>query len=325
MDGLPKTNCLVVAITTPVTQQFRPDLRRLVARSRMLFEQGCDGIALFGTTGEGSEFSVADRMETLDGMIAAGIEPGRIVVSTGALAIPDVVKLTSHAVDRAVASVLLMPPCVYRGGITEDGAFRFYEAVIEQVSDFRLRLLLYHFPDICGVPITPQVVRRLDERYQGIIAGVKDSGGDLDFTQDLVRRFSHLSIFTGSEIHLPEVLQTGARGTICGLANVMPRLLRAMVDLPTAFDRRGTLPHLLSGDMILSRRPFIPSTKAVIAEVLDDSEWRRVLPPMSELPVLERQRLVEDFFDWDSSLPKDWQSLTRHELAASNVIGLRRA
>jgi len=77
--------------------------------------------------------------------------------------------------------------------------------------------------------------------------------------------------------------------------------------------------------MILSRRPFIPSTKAVIAEVLDDSEWRRVLPPMSELPVLERQRLVEDFFDWDSSLPKDWQSLTRHELAASNVIGLRRA
>ena len=221
------------------------------------FEQGCDGIALFGTTGEGAEFSVADRTETLDGLIAAGIEPGRIVVSTGALAIPDVVKLTSHAVDRAVAGVLLMPPCVYRGGITEDGAFRFYEAVIEQVSDPRLRLLLYHFPDICGVPITPQVVRRLDERYQGIIAGVKDSGGDLDFTQDLVRRFSHLSIFTGSEIHLPEVLQTGARGTICGLANVMPRLMRAMVDLPTAFDRRGTLPYLLSGDMIsLAVRSF---------------------------------------------------------------------
>jgi 4-hydroxy-tetrahydrodipicolinate synthase len=218
-----------------------------------------------------------------------------------------------------------MPPCVYRGGITDDGAFRFYEGVIEQVADPRLRLLLYHFPDICGVPITPQVIRRLDERYQGIVAGVKDSGGDLDFTQDLVRRFSHLSIFTGSEVHLPEMLHTGARGTICGLANVMPRLIRAMVDMPTAFDRRATLPHLLSGDMVLSRRPFIPSTKAIVAEILDDVEWRRVLPPMSELPALERQRMVEDFYDWDARLPKNWQSLTRHEPVASNVIGLRRA
>jgi 4-hydroxy-tetrahydrodipicolinate synthase len=315
----------VVAITTPVTQQFSPDIQRLIARSRMLLEQGCDGIALFGTTGEGAEFSVADRTQALGELVAAGIDPGRIIVSAGALAISDVVKLTLHAVETGVAGVLLMPPCVYRGGITDDGAFRFYEGVIEQVADPRLRLLLYHFPDICGVPITPQVVRRLDERYQGIVVGVKDSGGDLDFTQDLVRRFSHLSIFTGTEVHLPELLHTGARGTICGLANVMPRLIRAMVDMPTAFDRRATLPHILSGDMVLSRRPFIPSTKAIVAEILDDVEWRRVLPPMSELPALERQRMVEDFYDWDARLPMNWQSLTRHEPVASNVIGLRRA
>ena len=56
------------------------------------------------------------------------------------------------------------------------------------------------------MPITPTVVRRLDERYPGTIAGVKDSGGDLDFTEELIRRFSHLSIFTGSEIHLPELV-----------------------------------------------------------------------------------------------------------------------
>ena len=56
------------------------------------------------------------------------------------------------------------------------------------------------------------------------------------------------------------------RGAICGLANVMPRLLRALVDAPTAFDRRALLPALLRADAILSRRPFIPSAKAVIAD-----------------------------------------------------------
>ena len=31
------------------------------------------------------------------------------------------------------------------------------------------------------------------------------------------------------KIHLPEVLASGARGANCGLANLMPRLLRATV------------------------------------------------------------------------------------------------
>ena len=42
------------------------------------------------------------------------------------------------------------------------------------------------------------------QRYGEVIAGVKDSGGDLGFTEDLLRRFSELAIYTGTEIHLPQ-------------------------------------------------------------------------------------------------------------------------
>ncbi len=189
---------------------------------------GCDGVTLFGTTGEGAEFAVADRQMTLEQVTAGGLDPSRIIVSVGALSIPDIVALSTHALDQHVAGLLLMPPCVYRGGITEDGTFRFYATVIDRIARPDLRLYLYHFPDISGVPITPNVVRRLDERYPGQIAGVKDSSGDLDCTEALLRRFSHLTIYTGSEIHVPQVLASGGAGTICGLANVMPRLMRAM-------------------------------------------------------------------------------------------------
>ncbi|MDB5506382.1 MAG: hypothetical protein JWR75_1020 [Devosia sp.] len=323
MDSLPKSNCLVVAVTTPILANLQPDVPRLLARVKYLMQAGCDGMALFGTTGEGAEFSVEDRMTTLDALIAAGIPAGKLIVSVGAMPVSDVVRLASHATAHGVHGVLLMPPCVYRGGITEDGTFQFFSAVIERVARSDMRIYLYHFPDICGVPITPQVVRRLDERYPGMIAGVKDSGGDVDFTENLIRRFSHLSIFTGSEIHLPQVLASGARGTVCGLANVMPRLMRAMMDLPTAFDRRVTLPYLMSGDAILSRRPFIASTKAIIAASLDDAAWQRVLPPMSELPMVERQRMIADFLAWDAGLPPAWRSITLPR--ADNVVDLRRA
>lgn len=325
MAGLPKTNCLAVAIATPITPDWHPDIPRLVERTKWLMAQGCDGVTLFGTTGEGPEFSTEDRIAALEGLVSGGIDPAGIIVSVSALSIPDIVRLATHALDQKVHGVLLMPPCMFRGGITEDGTFRFYTTVIDRIARTDLRLYLYHFPDICGVPITPQVVRRLDERYSGIIAGVKDSGGDVDFTENLIRRFSHLSIFTGSEIHLPQVLSSGARGTVCGLANIMPRLMRAMMDLPTGFDRRALLPYLMSGDAILSRRPFVPSAKAVVAYSLDDPAWHRVLPPMSELPMIERERMVADFFAWDARLPPAWRSLTPASETSRKIVGLRRA
>lgn len=322
--SLPATDCLVVAVTTPVTRDLAPDRERLGRRCATLLDQGCDGVTLFGTTGEGAEFSVAHRTAALEA-VARLIEPARIIVSAGALPVPDIVALARHACDQRTAGVLLMPPCVYRGGITEDGTFRFYANVIERIARDDLKLYLYHFPDICGVPVTPNVVRRLDERYPGIIAGVKDSGGNVDFTEALLRRFSHLSIFTGTEIHVPQVMASGARGTICGLANVMPRLMRAMFDLPSPFERRKLIPFILAGDNILCRGPFIPSAKAVVADAEDDPEWCRVIPPMAELPMIEGRRLVEDFRRWDAALPPAWRSLHRDSGEAdSNIVALRR-
>ena len=219
-----------------------------------------------------------------------------------------------------------MPPCVYRGGITEDGTFRFYATVIDHIARADLKLYLYHFPDICGVPLTPRTIRRLDEAYPGIIAGVKDSGGDLDFTEALIRRFSHLSIYTGSEIHLPQALAAGARGTICGLGNAMPRLMRAMFDAPTAFDRRKLVPALLSGDAILSRKPFPASVKAVLASASGDPGWNRVLPPMSEVSMPERAWMLRDFAHWEASLPPAWRSFSPDGIQKEQrVVAMRRA
>jgi 4-hydroxy-tetrahydrodipicolinate synthase len=287
-------------------------------------ECGCDGVTLFGTTGEGAEFSVGDRVSCLNAVISSGMDPKKLIISVGAMSIQDVVTLTQHATDRDVHGVLLMPPCIYRSGITESGVFAYFKSVIDRVDRDDLRLYLYHFPDISGVAITPTLIRRLDDRYPGRIVGVKDSGGNVEFTGVLVRGFSHLSIFTGSEIHLPELAVEGLRGTVCGLANVMPRLMREMVDKSSSYDRLQLLPYIVSGDAILSRRQFIPSAKTVLTSLLDDKEWLRVLPPMSQIPIVERNRLVADFRRWDAALPPSLQIFNNSSpIRSNNVVAMR--
>jgi len=50
-----------------------------------------------------------------------------------------------------------------------------------------------------------------------------------------------------------------------------------------------------------------------IAEATGNNTWRRVLPPMTELPPAEEQRMIADFRHWEAGLPRHWRSLYRVE------------
>ena len=57
-----------------------------------------------------------------------------------------------------------------------------------------------------------------------------------------------------------------------------------------------------------------------------DAAWARVLPPMSELPLRERQWMLQDLRRWEAGLPPAWRSLYREDDAAdAKVVAMRRA
>jgi 4-hydroxy-tetrahydrodipicolinate synthase len=154
------------------------------------------------------------------------------------------------------------------------------------------------------------VVDRLLARYPGNILGIKDSGGDLNFTLELARRFPQLLVLTGTETHVPDVMAAGGRGTICGLGNVMPRLMRRMMDTDDPSTRDTAVALLAGGDEIICRKPFIPSLKTIIAAQRNDAEWRRVVPPMTAVEDVDAQQIVTDFATWEAALPNELRPLS---------------
>ena len=286
---------LWTATLTPVDATYRCDVGRLHAHCQHLIEQGCDGIALFGTTGEGPAFAATERMRVLEGLLAAGFPRERLIVSASAAALPDSVELARQATKARVAGVLLMPPFLFRDGIGDEGVFRFYAALIDRIGDPALRALLYHIPGVSGVAVRPPVIRRLIERYPGNIVGIKDSGGDWSYTEELLRRFSSLAVFTGTEIHIHLALQQHGAGTICGLGNVIAPLLSRLFAAANITERRRFLPAIQRADSIMSRGAFIACLKAWIAAETGDPVWSRPLPPMAPLPAVDAARLAADF------------------------------
>jgi len=285
-------NGVIVASVTPLDDEGRPDGIALAAHLRSLFERGCDGALLFGTTGEGLSFTVEERRETLETVLETGIEPHRLLVGTGALPLPDVAALSAHATARDVGGVLIMPPFHF-ADIKDAGLMATYDAVIQEVGSEGLRLYFYHYPSLTGVPIPFPVIERLHERYPDQVAGVKDSSDEWDHQDALCSSFPDLQIFAGSERHLTPLLRAGGAGCISATVNITAPLAQQAVrdwqNNAQVASAQSTLTELRSR---LSQFPTIPALKQLLAWRRDRPNWARVRPPLAPLDEDEEERLA---------------------------------
>src|SRR5215475_8771253 len=209
-------------VVTPFKADLAPDAERFVGQCRWLLSQNV-GLAVFGTNSEANSLSVDEKIELLDRLVGAGLDPARMMPGTGHCALTDSVRLTAHAVKVGCAGALMLPPFYYKG-VSDDGLFRSFAEIIERVGESRLRVYVYHIPPVSQVPITLGLVERLLKAYPSQTAGMKDSGGDWKNTQAFLDAFagSGFDVFAGSETFLLANMRHGGTGCISATANVHP-------------------------------------------------------------------------------------------------------
>jgi len=127
------------------------------------------------------------------------------------------------------------------------------------------------------------VIARLAAAYPNTIAGIKDSSCDMHHEQALLRRFPDLNIFVGFEPHLPAALAAGGAGTICGLANLYPQVLRRLHDAASDTERAPELEHIERLLKLLEPYSLMPALKAALAEIVGDPGWLAVREPLVTL------------------------------------------
>ena len=110
------------ASLTPLQADLTPDHGLFAEHCHYLLEEGCDGIALLGTTGEANSFSSGERKALLEAAVRAGTPPSKLMPGTGVAALTDTVELTRHALSLGVETVVMLPPFYYKD-VTEDGLF----------------------------------------------------------------------------------------------------------------------------------------------------------------------------------------------------------
>jgi 4-hydroxy-tetrahydrodipicolinate synthase len=290
-------------VVTPFKTDLSPNTEQFVRQCRWLLSQNV-GLAVFGTNSEANSLSTDEKIELLDRLIAAGLDPARMMPGTGCCALTDSVRLTKHAVKLGCGGVLMLPPFYYKG-VSDDGLFRNFAEIVERVGDAALRVYLYHIPPVSNVPITLTLIERLLKAYPGVIAGAKDSSGDWNNTKAMLDQFAKagFDVFPGAETFLLAGMRGGGAGCISATANVNPAAIARLYDTWRDADADAQQTRLDGIRGTFAKYPMIPALKAAVAHWSGMPEWGTVRPPLVPLTREQATSLVSDLTQRSFDMP----------------------
>ena len=171
-------------------------------------------------TGEGLLLDDRETLEIWEFVVdrARGTRP---VIPTVLVATTRRALQLVRAADERGASAIMVAPVLFEPhtGRSEDDVYAFYVHVASATSR---PLILFNYPSLTGVDLSPRLVARLAELDN--VCAIKESTGDLRRVHAIQRLAGEqLSVICGAPNVALESFALGCRSWITGILNALPR------------------------------------------------------------------------------------------------------
>ena len=271
------------AMTTPFDTDLKVDHAFLSQHAAWLLGNGCTGLVLLGSLGEGATLEHEEKIEILQTgvRVAAGKVP--VVAAISSLSTHGAVKLAKEAEAAGCSGLMVLPPYVYTSDWRE-----MKHHVSTVIGSTSLSCMLYNNPVAYKTDFLPEQIAELAGEHENL-AAVKESSAD-------VRRVSairevladRLKIFVGVDDALVEGVAAGATGWIAGLVNAYPAASVALFQLALASKHEEAF-ALYRWFLPLLRMDTVPKFVQLIKWVQEQAGVgsERVRAPRRELEGLE--------------------------------------
>ncbi len=292
------------AVLTAMNADLSIDLDRMASHCRWLLANGCNGLAVLGTTGEANSLGIQERIELLEGLAASGIPASKMLPGTGTTALTDTVLLTKKAEALGCRGALLLPPFYYKNP-SDDGLLAYFNEVAQRVGG-AINLYLYNFPQQSAIPFSVDFIARLLRATPGKFRGIKDSSGNYENGLAYVENFAKdgFEVYAGDDTLLKPLLEKGSAGCITAASNVNCGIgAQVYAGWNTA---AGAAAHevLAATRKAVISVPLIPGLKALVARNTGDPRWTNIRPPHLKLTAAQQAALFTAFDGSGLTLPK---------------------
>jgi 4-hydroxy-tetrahydrodipicolinate synthase len=225
---------MITAMVTPFDKDGAIDWDGVARLAQHLVDNGHDGIAVNGTTGEAPTTKSSEKLEIIK--VVKSVVGPKITVLSGA---GD--NETSYTVEQAKRSeaagadgLLVVVP--YYNKPPQAGVEAHFRAV---AAATKLPIMMYDIPGRTGIEIENDTIVRLFDSVENIVA-LKDAKGNSASTSWVIQRCG-IPVYSGDDILNLPLLSIGAVGFVSVCGHTVGLQLKAMLDAWFAGDSAKAL------------------------------------------------------------------------------------
>ena len=259
------------------------DSNKTIIHAENLIDQGCHGVAIFGSTGQAQLISISEKISLLNNL-STNKYKDKYIIGTGLNSLGETINLMKIATSLGFDKFLIMPPAYYNYGDNE--VVTFYSKIIDKIPESKI--ILYNFEKLCGYKFSISCVEELAKKFPKQIVGVKDSTYNL--YENL--KIKNFSILPGSELKLLKGLELGCTGIITATCNVTASLARKVYEDFFAKKEQTHDEKLCNVRKVFDQFNLISGLHSFLMQ--DNKIYKNILPPLSLLNSSDNKKLIED-------------------------------
>tara|TARA_B100000795_G_scaffold164713_1_gene123881 strand:+ start:54 stop:938 length:885 start_codon:yes stop_codon:yes gene_type:complete len=266
-----------------INEDLSLNIEKTINHAEKIIDQGCHGVAIFGSTGQAQLISVSEKISLLN-QLSKSKHNDKYLIGTGLNSLSETINLMRVASSLNFNDFLIMPPAYYNYGDKE--VIEFYTRVVEAMPDSRI--ILYNFEKLCGYKFSINCVEELVKKFPKQIVGVKDSSYNL--YEHL--KISNFSVLPGAESKLLRGLELGCEGVITATCNVTASLSRKVYEDFIEKKEQTANEMLCNVRNTFEKFNLISGLHSFMSD--QDTIYKNVLPPVSLLSEVDKQQLKKN-------------------------------
>ena len=278
-----KIKGIYAASMSVINKNLTLNVKETIKHAEMIIDQGCHGVAIFGSTGQAQLIPVAEKINLLN-ELSISKHREKYIIGTGLNSLGETINLMQIAKSLNFKRFLIMPPAYYK--YDDNDVINFYSKIVESIPESEI--ILYNFEKLCGYKFSIECVEKLVKRFPDQIVGVKDSSYNLFESLKL----ENFSILPGSESKLLKGLELGCSGIITATCNVTAELARKVYDDFIAQNDQTANQKLCDVRSSFEKYNLISGLHTYFGKY--NQSYTNVLPPLNTLNSLDENELIKN-------------------------------
>ena len=262
------------------------DINSTIQHAERLIEEGCHGVAMFGSTGQSQLISTKEKKQLIEQLSDSRFKE-YFLIGTGSNSLNENIEIMKYCLKNKFNRFLIMPPAYYKYG--DEGAYSFFSNMIQKIPESEI--ILYNFEKLCGYKFSSEIVKKLVKDFPKQILGIKDSTYNLYETL----KIPNFLVFPGSETKLLKGLELGCSGIISAVCNVTARLARKVYDDYNDGKKQTFNKKLCDVRTIFDNFNLISGVHTFMS--FEDNKYKNILPPLSLLNEVQKKELMSKLKD----------------------------